>query len=378
MAATTEGTTTTSTSPLGPGELANPDGSPFILSKPEFVAVQTYVEAGTRVPSSEQEMQIKLGISAEDVKEFTDLISAYKNVSDHCAYFKATTFPMSVNLATNISSYNGKVPLYYGALKNLIIQWQNGTISGDNAKNKFKLILGNLRDQAAGYAKEANVVKQKMIDFTEQTKSDQSNLQPIQSRYKTKYEGENGLIKTYEDQVTNDNNQIQVWNAQYKHDVTVAATTPTYAWIFPFGTIAAAIVAGIYGKKATDDLDNVHDYQKKLAQAEDSLRRALTLVHDLKLADDSLAGILDAIDKALPVLEKMEGIWTSISGQLDNIVNQIIDKDIDQADLLIKDLGVDEAITAWAKVGRIADNYVANAYITIKTEEEIKEAAKAA
>jgi hypothetical protein len=380
MAASTEGTTSTGTGTpsLGPNQLQPDSGSSFILSKPEFVAVQTYVDSGTRLPSSEQEMQLKLGINAEDVKEFTDLIAAYKNVNDHCAYFKSTIFPMSVGLASDIVSYNTKVLTYYGALKTLILQWQDGTIGGDLAKKKFQQILGNLRDQAKGYSDTAGVVKQKMIDFTEETKNDQSILQPIDERYKAKYQGKGGEVDTFMKEIQNDTDQIKLWNKEYEHDVTVAATSATYAWIFPVGTIAAAIVAGIYGKKATDALNNVHSYQDKLQAAEEGLRRALNLLHDLKLCTDSLDGILDSLNKALPVLEKMEGIWGAISDDLNNIVNQILDKDIGQADLFIKDLGVDEAITAWEKVSRIADNYRMNAYITVTTEEAAKEAGKQA
>lgn len=372
----TTGTTTTTSKPsIGPGALQPQGTDPFLLSKPEMVLVQTYVEAGTRLPASRADMQAKLGIAASDVDQFDDLIGAYKNTYDHCSYFKTVTFPMSVGLASDIVAYNVKVPIYYGALNTIILQWQAGTLSDEDAKKKFQLIFTNLRNQAQTFSDSAKDVKQKMIDFVEETKADQGFLQPIQTRYKAKYESQGGVIDTFTKEITNDNNQITFWNDQYSHDVIVAATTPTYAWVFPIGTIAAGIVAGIYGKKATDALDNVHDYQNKLAQAEDGLRQALILKHDLDLANSSLDGILAALNAALPVLEKMEGIWGALADDLGNIVTQILDNDIGKADVLIKDLGVAEAISAWAAVSKLADNYRLSAYITVKTEADIKAAA---
>lgn len=372
-ASSTTSTSTNGSSPatLGPRDLMPQANSPFMLSKPEFVAVQTYVEAGKRLPASRDEMTSRLGISAEDVAEFDDLIAVYNQIDGHCTYFSTATFPMSVQLASAITEYNTKVPTYYGALNQVITLWQDGKITPDQGKAKLDALLSNLRDTAQTYATTAKTVKDKMIQFVEETKGDQANLTPVQQRYHDKYEAEGGLIDTYTSQIKTDLDNIKNWNDQYQHDVTVAATSATYAWVWPVGTIAAAIVAGIYGKRATDALDHVHEYQDKLAQAQGDLRKALLLTHDLYLANDSLAGIVAKLNAALPVLEKMEGIWGAIADDMANVLTAI-DQDIDKAPVIIKDLGVTEAIDDWAKVAAIADAYRVNAYITVTTEDQIK------
>src|SRR5438270_156120 len=64
-----------------------------------------------------------------------------------------------------------------------------------------------------------------------------------------------GLVKKYNDEfgeksqdVIDCNKEIeaqklilQAANDEYNHDVIVAATSPTYAWVWPVGTIAAAV-----------------------------------------------------------------------------------------------------------------------------------------
>lgn len=349
-----------------------PDGdSPFLLSKPEFIAVQTYVEAGKRLPGKVEELQLKLGISKADAEQFSDLIAVYSQVVSHCQYFSDTTFPATVGLASDIVHYNTKVPIYYGALMPIIEMWQDGRLSPEKAKAKLAAILANLRTTAQSYAHNAATAKEKIHQFVEDTKQDKGNLEPIQQRYKDQYQGEGGEVDTLRKQIEHDKVQIEHWNAKYKHDVAVAASSPAYAWIWPFGTAAAAIVAGVYGKRASDDLDRVHEFQKKLKEARKDLQQAVTLMSDLGLARDSLEGILTELNTALPVLERIEGTWDAIAKDLNNILS-VITEDIEEAPVIIKDLGVTTAIEDWAKVAAIAEQYRANAYITVTTEAEIQ------
>lgn len=357
---------------LGPSDLLPPDDDPFVLTRPQFIAVQTYVDAGTMLPSTAVAMQAKLGIFSEDVNQFGDLIGGYKSISDHCAYFKTVTFPLSVSLASDIVAYNLKVPVYYGGINIAISQWRDGTLPPDVAQAKFKLILGNLRAAAKGYADNAATVKAKMQDFFEQTQADRVNLYTLKDHYRQRYEGRQGEIAQFMDQIKNDSDSIKLWNAEYEHDVIVAATTPTYAWVFPIGTIAAVVVAGVYGARATAALDQVHQYQQKLEQAEAGLRQALLVMHDIELADSSMDGILTSLNAALPVIAKIEGIWSLIANSLTALIDQIIDKDIDQAELALKSFGVQKAINQWAAVAQIANDYRLTAYITVTSEEDIK------
>jgi len=359
---------------IGPKEFTHNRNGHFLLSTPEFIELQTYVEAGKRLPVTEDDLQIKLGITKDDTHEFKDMIAVYKQIVTHCRYFSDTTFPASVGLAADIVHYNLKVPIYYGALNPIIDDWNDGSMSPEMAKKKLDAILKNLRASAISFKDNAATVKQKIHQFVEETIQDESDLKSIRKRYQNHYHGE-GLdkqIEAYRTQAENAGNQIRHWNKEYQHDVTVASTSATYGWMWPFGTIAAGVVAGVYGKKATDALEEVHKYQKKLETAQGELRKALNLQHDLDLANDSLNGILKKVDKAVDVLQKMEGAWGAIADDLTNILN-VIDQGIDKAPAIIKDLGVTNAINAWSAASEIADAYRANAYITVESEETIKQ-----
>ena len=72
---------------------------------------------------------------------------------------------------------------------------------------------------------------------------------------------------TLNDDIAETQRELDKASADYNYDVTVAATTPTYAWIFPFGTIPAVVVAGVYGKRATDAY-------KKMGECRDQIKTA--------------------------------------------------------------------------------------------------------
>src|SRR5258705_5035167 len=152
---------------------------------------------------------------------------------------------------------------------------------------------------------------------------------------------------------------------EYNHDVIVAATAAAYAWVFPVGTIAAGIVAGIYGKKATDALARAHGLSTAIDTLNTELRSAAILMADLTRINVDLGDIGGKIDAAVPALDKMRGAWEGISSDLDNI-RTVIANDIGKAPAIIKSLGIDTAIADWAAVAAEADQYRVNAYITVQ------------
>lgn len=357
---------------IGPGELNTGAGSPFILSKPEWVSVQCYVVSALHLPTDQKSMREELPADPPGgMDQFNDLLSAYKSLHDHCQYWQDHTLQDSVNCAADIVHYNVKVPSYYGALTKLLPKLELDP-PDPAAVNQCKAILQNLSSQAKGYADHAQLVLDGMKTFSEQSAQDQLTIKPLIEKYKKKLGEQSPTIKDLSDELEKDKEALKAANEEYNHDVIVAATTPTYAWIWPAGTIAAGTVAGIYGKKATDALKRVHEYESKISLVSDQLQAAAKLLLDLQRIHSDLGDISDKLNTALPVLQKMHGAWTAIHNDLDNIL-VIIDQDIDQVPAILKSLGIDEAIQAWAQVAAEADAYRVNAYVTATTEDLAKE-----
>ncbi len=358
---------------IGPAALQTGPGNPFFMSRAEFIDLQTYCHDALQLPISRDEMHGKLGIAEEDEAKFDDMTAAYKAVHDHCLVFNTDTFPATVSLASDIVDYGrNKVPVYYGNLMKVITMWQDGTLPADKAQAKLEAMLDNLKADAEARADKAHTVAEKVSEFARQTEGDKATLDPIKKKYTEEYAGSSGKIEQLNKAVDLARSEIDHWNEEYKKDCIIAATSATYAWIFPFGTIAAASIAGVYGQKARDALDEVHNWEADLAKESELLRRAILLMHDLNLADNSLDGLTAALDKALPVIAKMKGIWNALSADLANVLTGI-KQNIEDAPLIIKDLGVDTAIDQWTQLANEADAYRVYAFINVVTPEEIEQ-----
>lgn len=347
--------------------------SPFFMSTPEFQALQTYCESAKKLPTTADELVARItGMTAAGAKEFPDMLAAYAIVKNHCAEFTSETFPKTVSLAATISRYGRECSeTYFPALIETIQKWQSETDPGKQNiyQRKVDGILKNRADQAQEHANNAKSVLDLVVEFLDQTKSDKNTLEPIQKKYHDKYEKEGGIIADLKRQLKEAQDAIDKLNDEYKQDVIVASTTPTYGWVWPFGTIAAAVVAGVYGKRATAALDRIEGWKKKKGSLSDELQKDTDLVAQLTLADNSVKGLLEALNGALPVLEKMQGIWQSLHDDIAGVVGTLTEAK--KADVWVKDNIVDAAAKQWKAVSDAADNYRVNAFVTFKALDQI-------
>jgi hemolytic enterotoxin HBL len=358
---------------IAPGDIATagtPGGPSFILSKAEWIAIQTYVNDGLSLPTTIAQFRASLGTGApSDLSDFTQLITAYATLNGHCTTWQSTTFPMTVSLASDIYEYGtNKVPVFYPAIlteANILINDPTNA----NALAALAAILNNLQAAANGYQVKAKAASDAIQTFSNQMTADESTL--------IGPNGDAGLRKYYTDkygttsaQVAQYTQELAAWKlalagdqAAYRHDVIVAATTPTYAWVFPYGTIAAAIVAGIYGHKAVEALDSIANDQKQIDALQADLAADANLINAINMATGGITGIVAALQAALPVVQKIQGVWQGISDDIAAIA-ALIDTDIRQVPPIIMSLGVSEATTAWYNVAQAANQYRVNAYVT--------------
>ncbi len=377
MSTATQISQATSTIPppsISPGALATPGtagGPAFLLSATEWLAIQTYVVNALSLPTTEAAFKTSLGPGAPDsMSDFDPLIACYLGINGHCTTWQKTVFPATVSLASDIHQYGAqKAPVYYNAiLKEANILTTDPTNA--NALAALKAILDSLSATATTYSNNAAAVAKQIQTFAEQTQADQTVL--------IGPDGQSGLTKTYNDKYGSEsadvialNKEIKAQkiildaaNEEYNKDVVIAATTPTYAWVWPFGTIAAAVVAGIYGKRATDALDQARAAQQKINSDSAQIVADAQLMAAIHIAEQGMTRIVTALSAALPVIQKVQGIWGSIASDISAIVS-LIETDIRQALPVIMSLGVDEAIQSWANVAAEANNYRVNAYITV-------------
>lgn len=358
---------------IGPGAIATAsvEGGPaFTLSSTEWIAIQNYVLEGQSLPINETDFRAFLGKGApEDLSDFIQLIKAYGDINAHVTKWQEDTFPQSVSLASDIVAYANLAPTYYNPILPLAEALTKNPDDVD-ARNKLTAILDVLIKNAEEYHANAKIVSEKIQEFGEETRQDKIVM--------TGTDGTGGLKKYYEDEygetseeVIRLNKEIEAQrvildaaNADYDHNNVIASTTPAYGWIWPVGTVAGAVVAGVYGDKAAKALDRARAAQEEIDSLTDDLAANANLMTTINRAQVGITNIIEPISNALPSIQKIQGVWGAIADDLFNI-KQLIETNIAQALPIIMDLGVESAINAWAEVGKIAEAYRLNAYITV-------------
>ncbi|MEO6700793.1 MAG: alpha-xenorhabdolysin family binary toxin subunit A [Jatrophihabitantaceae bacterium] len=358
---------------IAPQAIAEPGvagGPAFTMSRPEWIAIQTYVTDALALPTTDDAFRKSLGKGAPaDLSDFKQLISTYGEINAHVTDWEKNIYPETVSLASDVYQYGtNKAPVFYPPILKEAAILQDHP-DDEHAKAALKAILDNLKGDAQSRADRASAVATKIQGFAGETEADKVTLIGT--------DGKGGLVKYYDDEYGSTSAEVEALtkdidaqrvilkaaDEEYDHDVVVAATSPTYAWVWPVGTIAAAVVAGIYGKRAVDALDRARAAQEKINTLSAKLAADANLLVAIHSAEIGMNTIVRDVTAALPVIQKIEGVWGGMASDL-GAISAMIDNDIRNVPPIIMSLGVDEAITAWHNVALAADNYRVNAYVT--------------
>jgi hypothetical protein len=361
---------------IGPGAIATPGtagGPGFVLSSTNWIAIQTYVMDGLGLPTTDDKFKDWMGKGApSDLSHFKPLMDCFTQIQGQCKKWQDDVYPASVSLASDVYDYGQhKAPALFPKINEQADILSKNSSDAD-AQAKLKAILQALTKDAQTRADNATKVKTQIKKFADDTLQSKATLSGTPDK-------PGGLVKSYMDeygqrstevievtkQIAEQKQILQQETDNYNHDVVVAATTPTYAWVWLIGTIPAIVVAGVYTARALEALDKVNAAKKKINDFEATLAADALLMIGLTNAETGMSRILNDLNAALPIIELIEGVWGGIADDLQNLVN-LIDSDITKALPIIMSIGVDEALSSWHDVAVHADAYRTNAYVVTK------------
>jgi hypothetical protein len=357
---------------IAPDAIADPGtpgGPGFTLSRPEWIAIQAYSTDALALPTTADAFRKSLGAGAPtDLSDFNRLIEAYEAVHEHVTTWTTTTFPASVALAGDVYQYGTvKAPVYYPRILDEAKILERDP-HDEQAKAALKAMLDSLKRDADEKSGKARQVSTDIAQFAADSELDKVTLVGGDGKgglvkyYDTKYGSTSTEVEQLIKDIADQKRILKTANDEYDHDVVVAATTPTYAWFWPLGTIAAAVVAGVYGKRATDALDRARAAQGKIDTLADKLAADANLLVAIHNAEVGAGNIVRGLTETLPVIQKIQGVWGGIAADL-GALSALVDDDIRNVPPIIMDLGIDEAIKAWHQVALRADAYRVNAYV---------------
>ena len=296
-----------------------------------WIYLQIYATYGLRLPNTAGALQTILNLTANEAAGyawFNGMYQAYNVLNESSKYFLNDIFNKMTSLGTGLKSYATDVAGEDSTFT-LISSMVKPTDGSDPDLDSALDILSDLKSTAKTNADLAAAIKVNLATYKGKIVDAQGKMNAVKKQIDSddrtsqatidKLDGGKdvmGSIKQMKDMLDTD-------KAEYKHDVIVASTTVTYAWVFPAGTIAAAVVAGVFGKRAVDMADTIDKLEGQISDAEAKEKIAISTQNTVTLAQDSLDSALKHTDVAIEKTTAIENSWNDMSAGLDYISKKI-------------------------------------------------------
>ncbi|KAI0428838.1 hypothetical protein F5Y09DRAFT_357366 [Xylaria sp. FL1042] len=357
----------------------------FNLSRPEVLNLMRYVWTGCYLPTTRDDYVRQLNIQPEGVQivaqEIDLIVTSYGDIKKDNTQFRDVTWPFLVNLAGKIGQYCKRgggtgSSSYYAVLIKAIVDYNTEADKSDEEQDKTKMraaqlkvldYTGALKSRITELQTDTDKAQKDLAAFRELTNDHGIKLKTTNENVKQLLAGEDGEIQRLETEIKQLQSDLAQEQAEYDHDVKVAASTPAYAWCTFFGLIAAATVSGIFGKRARDMQNTMKDTEGKIDTDEKKLAAARIVTVDCQRMTLSLDSITEIIDDALAALDLLRTGWQSILDDLTGLYDSA--KDLGDEDLIPHIEGVDDAriqgvIDGWNDLGVLVADFEAAAFIS--------------
>ncbi|HEY8159503.1 MAG TPA: alpha-xenorhabdolysin family binary toxin subunit A [Methylobacter sp.] len=365
----------------GPGSFSQPSTSgnpPFCMTSTSWLTLQTYLNNVASLPNTLTALSTSMGSGAPaDMSDFQKLVTLYGSMQTQGTDFTQTLYPSIVSLASDIYEYAQNVPQYYAGLQELINQL-NVTPAPTGAalttiQNNMVGVVNQLAENIAPYITKASSISTQLNSFVTNLEGDLTTLgsnSPAPGTgyyqyYNDEYGTTSAAVQNLVSEIAAQTTALHKFQAEYNHDVIVAATSPTYGWIWPFGTIAAGIVAGIYGAKATAALNAMNAATANIQSLNAQEQADMNLMNDLTSVTTAIENLSNELNAAISILEGVEGNWTAISSDLTSL-SDYLTKDFQGSLAFLLQIDFNTATTDWANLAKEANAYRTNAFITVQ------------
>lgn len=340
--------------------------------------LQVYSVWGLHMPNNEDRLKALLKLSSTDGCHFFPImLQGLQKLFSASQYFQVDVFPKVIRIARDLLSFSKNASKNGEDFFQVIIQCLKDNQHQDAIdviKELQRLTRINIvratetQGCLASYQSKLEELTGIFHQATELVESDES----CNSAFIEKANGD----KSTEGSLAFYRSQIESLHDAYKEAVVVAATTPTYAFVLPpWGLIAASIVAGVYGSKATNILDAYHEAEENLAKVSNKLATAIKLKDSLFLAHMNLNNVLAANREAISHANDVKAAWDKILANLNDLGNKVsgMMAENDEEEKLNSNIIVKSycatAGKVWSELTSKLEELVENPYITIQNEE---------
>jgi hypothetical protein len=295
---------------ISSGVPSKPDAKVFKLTPAAYHSVWLYVMTGLAYPQSNNRFEqiiprsnLQL-LTDKDPQVWTDLQNAFVTIHTHCDDFNQNSMTSWVSMTQNVIAYcNDALGAFEGqdnltANLTLLVSEKYKAPEGGvepvhdqafkDAVTIIQDICDDLKDKAQAYADDCHKHIAKVEAFRNETMTDKVNVDSLDFRFNSTKDEKNNPRECYMDLINKDIARLrddekreaeiaESARQEYLYDVNVAASSPSYAWIFPFGTMAAIGVGIAYAVKAREAESRRADAEAQIVKDFEQ-ERALTVL----------------------------------------------------------------------------------------------------
>ncbi|HEY2494750.1 MAG TPA: alpha-xenorhabdolysin family binary toxin subunit A [Paenibacillus sp.] len=332
--------------------LGGKEDSPFLLKKEDWIKVQKYTGDGAYLPVNDKEMRIALLMgSSATLPEFKELYTVHTSIKSHCGNWNDNTYREVLTVANQIVNYSRRAKVYYQPL----IGYLPDILDGDTvALEMFKKICAKLATEAQEFGDHAKILADAVGQFAKDTSSDYKNLETVKAKYDKLYGEHSEDVKRLRAEVDSLRKDLETYMEEFKDYESESWLSLLLGPVFGFAL--KAILDSTKGKALQARIEATRE---KIKENGEIIQRNVYLMALLDKADVGTDKTIKQIEDALPVIEKIKGIWNSLHSDL-SALSEIVMEDI-QNDPEFADLGIELAILQWETVGKQADDFRVNA-----------------
>ncbi|TQP94002.1 alpha-xenorhabdolysin family binary toxin subunit A [Vibrio cholerae] len=349
----------------------------FILSSDEWIQIQLFATTAKALPTTEEDMRNQFEMTDDVVMDgvYTDLLQSYLSINSLSGKWMDPQGykEQMIDLAAELASYSGTVVSKSNALETMVNNLISAALDGNEElfikyKNALKNILVTMRNQTDDFHKKGIELGDKLTEYINVLDKEKINLDLVEERNSDILTNDGTAVQAKIDRLIVEKDAL---NDEYAKWATVAGTSPSYAWIFPWGTIAAISTASAGTAYALELKAKLEDKAQELEDANKELKQTVAIYHSWVLAKSDVVNIRSEMVKANQSLGKLRGGWANILGQLNGVIS-IIDT-IDSESVLhnpdaftaafSSQAEVDALQDKWRKVEALAESWVENAYV---------------
>lgn len=353
----------------------------FLLHQEEWYTIQAYIEEALRLPITKASM-ISAFVIPEDVSfsTFEALLEQYVEVNETADNWSSNLYPEMVSLALELANYADVhttfiTPLV-SALDKIVdygdVMSENyNPVAAEQHRQTAIALLDILNTYASARGDAVDTVAVDLNTFASDLVEQGAQLEVLLGTHAEYLLDDGSELKV---RIAEMKARISALNAEFDRLVTIAATTPTYAWVFPFGTMAGGAVAGIYGARAAEVGDQINQLKDDLSDLKEELTYKENIYISYNQAYDSVVGIEGKIKDADENVQKLRLHWQTMNIQFESIIDALdsaggtngLNNILPYVAGLLTDLHLATIQDNWSVISTMATEFSQNAYIVVE------------